>query len=452
MEDVNHRKIWDHPNFNVVNEIDVVHDNNSSDFELVVDLAAPVVDEEDFTIDEDEDEDDDDDDDGDDDEDVDIDDEELSEDNNNANFVAEYYSRHLEDMLKLLIKLTVTLVGRRWISRLLALGLYAMLLMPGFLQGLSLCLRRLLEDTEEMPGVILLLIHTKYLQDAKQHEYFVLDSTAPEWSKIRASIERDCQDRYKDRKSKLKKYFEKVGGDKDVASARRNRPPHLDVEQWNKAVDLFKRGNTDLQSAIDNWRDMHYRSNGGWVNDLARKDYVRDHAWEVTNSTMQQDGSVSSSSVNEKEIVTKVLGESHGHNTGIGRKLKRSAFSSFFEPPPPSPPPPPPPPPPLHDDRTVNALTALHQYIHEMYTTFSVIQPVSPATLYRGIAWAAIAAATTAATTAAATASSPTTAATAAIPTSAVTKASPTAAQAEAKAEAGAEAIAEATTSATECG
>ena len=69
---------------------------------------------------------------------------------------------------------------------------------------------------------------------------------------IRAGIERSCQDLYKDRKSKLKTYFEKVGGYKDVANARRNRPPHLSDGQWDKTMDIFldpefkKRSNTNV--------------------------------------------------------------------------------------------------------------------------------------------------------------------------------------------------------------
>ncbi|KAK1414690.1 hypothetical protein QVD17_30440 [Tagetes erecta] len=37
VEDVNHRKLWDHPSISVANEIDVLHDNQSSDYNLVVD-------------------------------------------------------------------------------------------------------------------------------------------------------------------------------------------------------------------------------------------------------------------------------------------------------------------------------------------------------------------------------------------------------------------------------
>ena len=38
VEDVNHRKIWDHPSVDSANEIDVVHDHNSSNFVLTANL------------------------------------------------------------------------------------------------------------------------------------------------------------------------------------------------------------------------------------------------------------------------------------------------------------------------------------------------------------------------------------------------------------------------------
>ncbi|KAI3746047.1 hypothetical protein L6452_08465 [Arctium lappa] len=91
--------------------------------------------------------------------------------------------------------------------------------------------------------------------------FFFLDPIVPEWPKILAGIERDCQDQ--------------------------------------------KPGNT-LQSSIDNWHDMHYRPSGGWVNELPKKDYEQMLAERASQT--QQDGSTSSSFVNEKEIITKVLG------------------------------------------------------------------------------------------------------------------------------------------------
>jgi len=70
-------------------------------------------------------------------------------------------------------------------------------------------------------------------------ELFILDTNVPEWPQILAGIERDCQDRFKDRKSRLKTHFENVGGYDNVANARRNPPRHVDLENWNKTVNLF---------------------------------------------------------------------------------------------------------------------------------------------------------------------------------------------------------------------
>ncbi|KAJ0502764.1 hypothetical protein HanHA300_Chr11g0416631 [Helianthus annuus] len=37
VEDVHHRKLWDHPSMSIVNEMDLLHDTQSSDYNLVVD-------------------------------------------------------------------------------------------------------------------------------------------------------------------------------------------------------------------------------------------------------------------------------------------------------------------------------------------------------------------------------------------------------------------------------
>lgn len=42
VEDVHHRKLWDHPSISVVNETDVLHDTESSDYNLVVDSDCEV--------------------------------------------------------------------------------------------------------------------------------------------------------------------------------------------------------------------------------------------------------------------------------------------------------------------------------------------------------------------------------------------------------------------------
>ncbi|KAJ9555866.1 hypothetical protein OSB04_010480 [Centaurea solstitialis] len=204
--------------------------------------------------------------------------------------------------------------------------------------------------------------------------YFILDSTVPEWPMILAGIERQCQDLYKNRKSKLKDYFEKVGGEKDVANARRNRPPHLDDEQWDNTIDLFLDAKFKQHSKTNSQNRSHsrYPTLQG-SSSYAASRYKKEAMLAERTSQTQQDGSASSSSVNEKEIITKVLGESRGHNRGIERKLKSSAYSSFFEPPPP--PSPLPPPPPMNDGRTVDAFKTLNKYMHDMYKAFTTFQP-----------------------------------------------------------------------------
>lgn len=69
--------------------------------------------------------------------------------------------------------------------------------------------------------------------------FFILNPTTPDWPNILAGIERQCQDLYRDRKSRLKQYFKKVGGYKDIANARRNPPSHFDLKKWNETVDFF---------------------------------------------------------------------------------------------------------------------------------------------------------------------------------------------------------------------
>lgn len=80
-----------------------------------------------------------------------------------------------------------------------------------------------------------------------------------------------------------------------------------------------------MQSAIDNWHDMHYKQASGWENEQAKDDYEKLVAEK--EAQIQQASSSSnpngSSSLNEKEIFKKVSGKRQGHNIGLGRKLKR---------------------------------------------------------------------------------------------------------------------------------
>ena len=70
-------------------------------------------------------------------------------------------------------------------------------------------------------------------------EFFILPRALPEWRLIETGIEREFQDRYKDRKGRKKKKFNEHGGYDDIETARKNPLEDMDNESWQKLVDLF---------------------------------------------------------------------------------------------------------------------------------------------------------------------------------------------------------------------
>ncbi|KAL4583030.1 hypothetical protein LXL04_007594 [Taraxacum kok-saghyz] len=81
-----------------------------------------------------------------------------------------------------------------------------------------------------------------------------------------------------------------------------------------------------IQGAIDNWHDNHYKEIGGWPNKAAKLAYeklVAEREKEVQSQQASSSSSSNAITVNEREIFQKVIGERRGHTVGIGRKLKR---------------------------------------------------------------------------------------------------------------------------------
>ncbi|KAJ9552531.1 hypothetical protein OSB04_016576 [Centaurea solstitialis] len=174
------------------------------------------------------------------------------------------------------------------------------------------------------------------------------------------------RDRYKDRKAKQKKHFMDNGGYNDVENARKHPPASVKKDVWDETIDRFldpkyrnraeknaknkakarfpslhgsssyvssryKQKNPTTQELpgwIDNWRKMHTRS-GEWVNDDARS--CHDQMVAEKESLTQQQGSGSSTPIDESKILSKVLGEHRDHRTGRGRKLKGDSSSSIFD-------------------------------------------------------------------------------------------------------------------------
>ncbi|KAJ0932090.1 hypothetical protein HanPSC8_Chr04g0169651 [Helianthus annuus] len=57
------------------------------------------------------------------------------------------------------------------------------------------------------------------------------------WDAIKESIQVECASRFKDRKSGMKKHFDRHGGYKDVEEAKRHPPESMDPEAWCKLID-----------------------------------------------------------------------------------------------------------------------------------------------------------------------------------------------------------------------
>ncbi|KAL4554160.1 hypothetical protein LXL04_039722 [Taraxacum kok-saghyz] len=177
--------------------------------------------------------------------------------------------------------------------------------------------------------------------------FFDIGRNTRNWQRINEGINRYCGRRYSNRKSKLHDHFKTQGGPNNVDRARRNPPPSLRPVDWNKLIDdVFMDSNwqdrskqnsnnrknqpmnpetRQIQGAIDNWHNNHYKEIGGWPNKAAKLAYEKLVAEREKEVQSQQASSSSSSNgitVNEREIFQKVFGERRGHTVGIGRKLK----------------------------------------------------------------------------------------------------------------------------------
>lgn len=98
--------------------------------------------------------------------------------------------------------------------------------------------------------------------------YFDLQSLSsrPDWNGIRMGIDSECKERWKDRKSTMKKHFDKHGGYDDLESARANPHDSHTPEAWNKLIDeLFMDPVFRARSAqnSENRGKQRYPSTGG---------------------------------------------------------------------------------------------------------------------------------------------------------------------------------------------
>ncbi|KAL8209853.1 hypothetical protein R6Q57_006585 [Mikania cordata] len=86
---------------------------------------------------------------------------------------------------------------------------------------------------QEVPGEIKMSILTTL------HHYFDLQRyhNTEYWEGIKQGIQSDCANRYKDRKTKLKKHFDKVGGYDNTERAKTKTPEGMNLDVWGKIMD-----------------------------------------------------------------------------------------------------------------------------------------------------------------------------------------------------------------------
>ncbi|KAD7479187.1 hypothetical protein E3N88_02323 [Mikania micrantha] len=131
------------------------------------------------------------------------------------------------------------------------------------------------------------------------------------WEGIKQGIQSDCANRYKDRKTKLKKHFDKVGGYDNTERAKTKPPEGMNPDAWvqvieelfttptyqkrsqansaNRSKQLYgsyhgtqsyaQRRYTEVQETgvakhVEGWREMHCKGSSGWYNEMAETHWV----------------------------------------------------------------------------------------------------------------------------------------------------------------------------------
>ncbi|KAL8246236.1 hypothetical protein R6Q59_007452 [Mikania micrantha] len=169
---------------------------------------------------------------------------------------------------------------------------------------------------QEVPGDVKMSILTTL------HNYFDLTQyhNTEYWDGIKLGIQAECANRYKDRKKKLKKHFDKEGCYDNTERAKSKQlygSYHGTQSYAQRRYDEVKEGGVPQQ--VEGWRDMHFKGSSGWYNQLAEQH------WENISDELNKAKSTSGGDdtpVDEVEVLQRSLGERRGHVRGVGRKVK----------------------------------------------------------------------------------------------------------------------------------
>ncbi|KAI3711783.1 hypothetical protein L1987_70329 [Smallanthus sonchifolius] len=193
-------------------------------------------------------------------------------------------------------------------------------------------------------------------------DYFDLDSwrNTDKWRGVELGITAECQRAYKDHKRVLKVHFEENGGYNDVGAALNNPPEDVDQETWETLInELFldasyknrstknkqnrsqqrypsyhgsksysQRRHMEGTGPTDVFKSTHYKEGTGWANTNVSSDYVK----EYTRSSAESGGD--SSAVDEIACMERALGHRRGHIRGVGRVVSNPTPDLFSTSPP----------------------------------------------------------------------------------------------------------------------
>ncbi|XP_062083460.1 uncharacterized protein LOC133789703 [Humulus lupulus] len=163
-----------------------------------------------------------------------------------------------------------------------------------------------------------------------RHEYFEKHYNGPEdWDKVLNNPTNDVN------KEEWKQICQLFTSPQFIARSVKNKENRKKEEysttQGTKSLAAirFEKTNPDL---IESWKDYHWKkATNDFVNDDARQDYEKlkaDFELQTQQTSTDASNNDSPSSVDQVEVLQKVLGQRRGHERGVTRKLKGSGSGS----------------------------------------------------------------------------------------------------------------------------
>ncbi|KAL8215988.1 hypothetical protein R6Q57_022825 [Mikania cordata] len=157
------------------------------------------------------------------------------------------------------------------------------------------------------------------------HHYFDLQQyhNTEYWDRIKLSIQADCANRYKDRKTKLKKHFDKEEGYDNTERAKQNPPKGMDPEAWVQVIDGFFTTSTYKNRSLKNIANRSKQLYGSYhgTQSYAPRRYDEENITDELNKAKSTSGG-DDTPVDEVELLERSLGQRRGHVRGVGRTGK----------------------------------------------------------------------------------------------------------------------------------